>query len=60
MDGCEAITIPQLVKIKLKLEPARPAGKRMMFGKEVEVAAKEALFQVKAFPLKALKDSILN
>merc|ERR1711908_139161 len=40
--------IPQVVMLKLK--PARPAGKRMMFGKEVKVAAKKASKVVKAFP----------
>merc|ERR1712100_774678 len=40
--------IPQVGMLKLK--PARPAGKRMMFGKEVKVAAKKASKVVKAFP----------
>merc|ERR1719359_1130886 len=35
----EKFAIPQLVMIKLKHKAARPAGKRMMFGKEVKVAA---------------------
>merc|ERR1719478_438816 len=46
----EKFAIPQLVMIKLKHKPARPAGKRMMFGKEVKVAAKKASKVVKAFP----------
>merc|ERR1719335_379036 len=50
--------IPQLVMLKLKHKPARPAGKRLMFGKEVKVAAMKASKVVKAFPAKALKSSI--
>merc|ERR1711972_373668 len=50
--------IPQLVTLKLKVKPATKAGKRMMFGKEVKVAAKKARNVVKAFPAKGLKDSI--
>merc|ERR1712072_1111790 len=54
----EKFAIPQLVMIKLKHKAARPAGKRMMFGKEVKVAAKKASKVVKAFPVSALKKSI--
>merc|ERR1712185_235768 len=54
----EKFTIPQLVVLKLKHKPARKAGKEVMFGKEVHVAAKPASKVVKAFPAKALKDSI--
>merc|ERR1719498_933755 len=50
--------IPHIVMLKLKHKAARPAGKRMMFGKEVKVAAKKASKAVKAFPAKALKSSI--
>merc|ERR1719324_2030545 len=50
--------IPQVVMLKLKHKPARPAGKRMMFGKEVKVAAKKASKVVKAFPASAIKKSI--
>merc|ERR1712146_458938 len=46
--------IPQTVKLK----PAKPAGKRMMFGKEVVVKAKKASKIVKAFPAAALKKAI--
>merc|ERR1711939_196529 len=56
----EKFAIPQLVMIKLKHKAARPAGKRMMFGKEVKVAAKKASKVVKAFPVSALKKSILR
>merc|ERR1719201_1420008 len=54
----EKFVIPQLVMLKLKHKPATKAGKRMMFGKEVKVAAKKARKVIKAFPAKALKDSI--
>merc|ERR1712094_86054 len=54
----EKFVIPQLTMLKLKHKPARKAGKKMMFGKEVKVAAKPASKVVKAFPAKALKDSI--
>merc|ERR1739848_293484 len=54
----EKFAIPQLVMIKLKHKAARPAGKRMMFGKEVKVTAKKASKVVKAFPVSALKKSI--
>ena len=50
--------IPQVVMLKLKHKAARPAGKRMMFGKEVKVAAKKASKVVKAFPAKSLKNAI--
>ena len=54
----EKFVIPQLTTLKLKHKPARKAGTKMMFGKEVKVAAKPASKVVKAFPAKALKDSI--
>ena len=54
----EKFAIPQLVTLKLKHKPARKAGTKMMFGKEVRVAAKPASKVVKAFPAKGLKDSI--
>merc|ERR1719456_1235036 len=47
--------IPQLVMLKLKHKPARKAGKKIMFGKEVKVAAKAASKVVKAFPVAALR-----
>merc|ERR1739848_597347 len=56
----EKFTIPQLVMLKLKHKPARKAGTKMMFGKEVRVAAKPASKVVKAFAAKSLKDSILG
>merc|ERR1719387_1016025 len=54
----EKFTIPQLCMLKLKHKPARKAGKKMMFGKEVKVAAKKASKVVKAFAAKPLKDSV--
>merc|ERR1712070_1264794 len=50
--------IPGLVMIKTRRKPATKAGKRLMFGKEVVVAAKPAKTVVKAFPVSALKKSI--
>merc|ERR1719291_1594393 len=50
--------IPGLVMIKTRKKPATKAGKRLMFGKEVTVAAKPAKTVVKAFPVSALKKSI--
>merc|ERR1712100_88501 len=46
----EKFVIPQLTTLKLKHKPARKAGKKLMFGKEVKVAAKPASKVVKAFP----------
>merc|ERR1711862_351231 len=54
----EKFVIPQLTTLKLKHKPARKASTMVMFGKEVKVAAKPASKVVKAFPAKALKDSI--
>merc|ERR1712139_398544 len=50
--------VPNVVMLKLKHKPARPAGKRVMFGKEVKVAAKKASKVVKAFPVAAIKKAI--
>merc|ERR1719164_363900 len=47
--------VPGLVMIKTRKKPATKAGKRLMFGKEVVVAAKPAKTVVKAFPVSALK-----
>merc|ERR1711869_22695 len=54
----EKFVIPQLVMLKLRHKPATKAGVKTMFGKEVKVATKPAKNVVKAFPAKALKDSI--
>merc|ERR1719152_1013932 len=50
--------IPGLVMIKTRKKAATKAGKRLMFGKEVVVAAKPAKTVVKAFPVSALKKSV--
>ena len=50
--------IPGVCMIKTRLKPARKAGKRMAFGKEVMVKAQPAKTVVKAFPVSALKKSI--
>merc|ERR1739848_843901 len=51
-------TLPGLCKIKTRTKPATKAGKREVFGKVVMVRAKPARKVVKAFPVKALKDSV--
>eukprot|EP00438_Fugacium_kawagutii_P020321 Skav220843 [mRNA] locus=scaffold1888:355428:355781:- [translate_table: standard] len=51
-------TLPGLCMIKTRKKKATKAGKRMMFGKEVKIAAKPAKTVVKAFPVAALKQSI--
>ena len=50
--------IPKLLTLELKHKPARKAGTKVMFGREVKVAAKPASKVVRALPAKALKDSI--
>ena len=50
--------IPKLLTLELKHKPARKAGTKVMFGREVKVAAKPASKVVRVFPAKALKDSI--
>merc|ERR1719330_1529797 len=52
-------TIPGLCRIKTRTKPATQAGKREMFGKMQIVKAKPARTIVKAFPVSALKKSIL-
>merc|ERR1719218_487412 len=56
--GVGKFVIPGLVMIKTRRKEATKAGKRLMFGKEVVVAAKPAKTIVKAFPVSALKKSI--
>merc|ERR1712072_36679 len=51
-------TIPGLVMIKTKKKAATKAGTRLMFGKMQKVKAKPAKTVVKAYCVKALKDSI--
>ena len=50
--------LPGLVMIKTKKKPATKGGMRMMFGKEVKVAAKPAKTVVKAFCNAKLKKAI--
>merc|ERR1711972_929786 len=51
-------TLPGLCRLKTRTKPATKAGKREVFGKVVMVKAKPARKIVKAYPVKALKDSI--
>merc|ERR1719197_1404574 len=50
--------IPGVCMIKTRVKPARKAGKRMAFGKEVMVKAQPAKTVVKVFPVAALKSQI--
>merc|ERR1712014_253005 len=52
-------TLPGLCRIKTRMKPATKAGKREVFGKVVMVKAKPAKKVVKAFPVAALKASVL-
>ena len=54
----QKLVIPKLLTLELKHKPARKAGTKVMFGREVKVAAKPASKVVRALPAKALKDSI--
>merc|ERR1719463_130872 len=56
--GVGKFTLPGLMRIQTKQKPARKAGKKMMFGKEVMVKAQPAKTVVKAFPVAALKKTI--
>merc|ERR1719240_2623335 len=51
-------SLPGLCRLKTRTKPATKAGKREVFGKVVMVKAKPARKIVKAYPVKALKDSI--
>merc|ERR1712138_322823 len=50
--------LPNLCRIKTRVKPATKAGTRMMFGKEVKVAARPAKTVVKAFAAAALKKQV--
>ena len=50
--------IPKLLTLELKHKPARKAGTKVMFGREVKVAAKPASKVVRDLLAKAFKDSI--
>merc|ERR1711959_275079 len=47
--------LPGVCMIKTRHKPARKAGKRIAFGKEVKVKAKPAHTVVKCFAVKAIK-----
>merc|ERR1712084_63484 len=51
-------TLPGLCRLKTRTKPATKAGKREIFGKICVVKAKPARKIVKAFPAKAIKDSL--
>jgi len=51
-------TIPKICMLKLRTKKAVKAGKREIFGKMMHVKARPAKKVVKAFPVKAIKDSI--
>merc|ERR1712113_1382953 len=53
-------TLPGLCKIKTRVKPATKAGNREVFGKVVMVKAKPARKVIKAFPVSALKKSVLG
>jgi len=50
--------IPGVCMIKTRHKPARKAGKRVAFGKEIKVKAKPACTVVKCFAVKDLKDCV--
>merc|ERR1712039_669118 len=50
--------LPGLCRLKTRTKPATKAGKREIFGKICVVKAKPARKIVKAFPAKAIKDSL--
>merc|ERR1712110_340700 len=51
-------TIPGLCIIKTRKKPATKAGTRLMFGKEVKVAAKPAKTVIKAFANAKIKKAV--
>merc|ERR1712203_987706 len=53
-------TIPGLVMIKTRTKPATKACKKEIFGKMCDVKARPARTVVKAFPVSALKKSVLD
>merc|ERR1712187_867278 len=50
--------LPGVCRLKTRTKPATKAGKREIFGKICVVKAKPARKVVKAFPAKAIKDSL--
>merc|ERR1712087_334887 len=51
-------SLPGLCRLKTRTKPATKAGKREIFGKICVVKARPARKVVKAFPAKAIKDSL--
>merc|ERR1712186_34175 len=58
--GNGVFTFPGLYKIKTRVKPATKACKKEIFGKMQMVKAKPARTVVKAFPVAALKKSVLG
>merc|ERR1719305_2254363 len=56
--GTGKFKIPGVCMIKTRHKPARKAGKRMAFGKEMKVKARAACTVVKCFPVKDLKSVV--
>merc|ERR1719440_1625737 len=56
--GVGKFAIPGLCIIKTRKKPATKAGTRLMFGKEVKVAAKPAKTVVKAFCNSKIKKAV--
>ncbi len=56
----EKITIAGAVVLKTERKAATKASNRMMFGRPIKVAAKPAKVVVKAFPVKAIRDVVLQ
>ena len=51
-------TIPRICMMKARHKPARKAGKRIAFGKEIKVTPKAAHTIVKCYAVKALKQHV--
>merc|ERR1711881_724805 len=50
-------TIPGITRVVLRQKPARKAGTRMAFGKEIKVKAQPARKVVRCYAVKMLKDN---
>jgi nucleoid DNA-binding protein len=60
--GPGVFTVPGLVKLKTVKRPPTPArmGRNPKTGEQIPIPAKPARKTVKAYPLKVLKDAVLN
>jgi len=58
--GPGEFVIPGLVKLRVRKKPATKEREVVMFGEKKKVAGKPASKSVKATPLKALKDLVLQ